>query len=247
MAAEPWELKDTLRQMTEKFNNAVEEIKNLQTSSTEVNEATTERLSELQNYVNTELSGIQRKLNQKIESVSAEDIGLDKVNNTSDVDKPVSTAQREAIDAALQTALNASSGQLTSEEIDNVEIESNGDDPEVSAPVKAYINERIQELAAQSGVASYGIASKTVSGVVRASDDVQVNSQTGAMSVPALSGIQSRLEQSIQGNAEVARQVGNISGLNTEEKSTLVGAINEIVQKLSELDDALHTLDASDD
>ena len=38
------------------------------------------------------------------DEITLADIGLENVNNTSDVNKPVSTAQRTAIDTALSTA-----------------------------------------------------------------------------------------------------------------------------------------------
>ena len=47
MSVERWDLKDTLRVMTEKFNLAVDELNKLEKSSSEVNSATSQRLEEL--------------------------------------------------------------------------------------------------------------------------------------------------------------------------------------------------------
>ena len=38
--------------------------------------------------------------------VTKEELGLDKVDNTADLDKPVSTAQQEAINAAANTSID---------------------------------------------------------------------------------------------------------------------------------------------
>ena len=71
MQAQPWELKDTLRQMTQKFNDAVAAINELQDSSTTVNAATTERLTQLETQFNTSIQELSNELETKVSEVSA--------------------------------------------------------------------------------------------------------------------------------------------------------------------------------
>ena len=223
--AQKWEQKDNLRTMTSKFNDAVQELEDLKESSTQVNKATEERFTQMEQSVSEQF----QQVNEKVSSVTAEDLGLGEVDNTSDIDKPVSTAQQQAIDDAKSEAMR---DMLTSEEAGQ-EIENEGN-PEVSAPIKEYIDERIQEIGAQSGITSYGIATKTVLGVVKASDDVEVNSETGAMSVPKLKSVSEKLNQAVIEFTKDHDNMGTLTDLQTTDKSTLVAAINETFQLGSE-------------
>lgn len=227
--AQKWEQKDNLRTMTSKFNDAVQELEDLKESSTQVNEATEERFTQMEQSVSEQFQQVNEELDKKVFSVTAEDLGLGEVDNTSDIDKPVSTAQQQAIDDAKSEAMR---DMLTSEEAGQ-EIESEGN-PEVSAPVKEYIDERIQEIGAQSGITSYGIATKTVSGVVKASDDVEVNSETGVMSIPKLKPMSEKLDQAVIEFTKDHDNMGTLTDLQTTDKSTLVAAINETFQLGSE-------------
>ena len=243
----PWDYKDTLRVMTEKFNVVVTALNELQTNSEGVNTQTIQALTELQNDLNTEINEIKEELSTKVSNITAEDLNLDQVDNTSDMNKPVSTATRQAIDEAV-------SDMLTSEEA-GYEIEGqNLPDPEVSAPIKQYIEDRLTELfiAYNNGTYSpeYNIASTTRLGVVKASDRVTVNETTGHLDVPEIDTIQSDvavitsrlntavdvLESNNTATSKLVQDVGNVTGLATVNKNSLVAAINELVQKVNDLD-----------
>ena len=244
MQALPWELKDTLRQMTQKFNNAVEAINELQDSSTTVNAATTERLTQLESSFNDSITEIQHELETKVSEVTAESVGLDQVDNTSDMDKPVSTAQQAAIDAAVED-------MVTSEELADDELNTlNLYDPEVSAPVKEYIEDRLSELYHGTySTTTYNIASNSRLGVVKSGGDVEVNQSTGQMEVPkldqlvtshtnlqiALQAVTESLESNNTATSQLAVNVGSLENLTTQNKTSLVDAINELNRKISEL------------
>lgn len=201
-----WVENDSLRVMTSKFNAVVDELSSLKTSSSEVNEATNRRLSKL-------IESIGKELEKRLTQVTKADVGLSNVDNTADLDKPVSDAVKQALDEATEQ-------MVTSEEADKQEILT-GHNPDVSPPIKTYIKERIQELAAKDGAVSYEIATNKVAGVVRASDDVEVDNKSGAMSVPrlnelseVLSAITSELEV-INRNLGIERErINNFSSLS---------------------------------
>lgn len=222
--AKTWENHDTLREMTQKFNTVVEELTELQESSTQVNQATETRFSELENSMKQQFEQVNEELDEKVSSVTKADIGLGEVDNTSDLNKPVSIAQQQAIDNVIAEML---SSEEAGQEIEN-------DDPEVSAPIKEYINQRIKEIGAKSGLVSYGIATTSALGVVKASDDVNVNESTGVMSVPKLKIISEKLNQAVVEFTKDHEDMGILTELQTENKTTLVAAINETFQLGSE-------------
>ena len=244
--AQPWELRDTLREMTEKYNGAVEVINSLQDSSTTVNAATTEKLNELETNLNNSIESLTQQLNDKVDEVSAADLGLDKVDNTSDMDKPVSTAQQAAIDAAVED-------MITSEEVEELNV-LNLYAPEVSTPVKEYIESRIRELfngyTGGDFTASYNIASSDELGVVKSGGDILVDSDTGLMNVPALPTIQSdvttmktninamltSLETNNTATSQIEQEKGTLDTLKTQNKTSIVDAINELYDMIQELD-----------
>ena len=239
MQAQPWELKDTLRKMTQKFNDAVAAINELQDSSTTVNAATTERLTQLETSFNSSIADIQQELETKVSEVTAESVGLDQVDNTSDMDKPVSTAQQEAINAAV-------ADMVTSEEIGDELNTLNLYDPELSHPVKEYIEDRLSELYNGTYSTSYNIASENRLGVVKSGGDVTVNQNTGQMEVPKLTQLDTiktslqSLTESLESNntatSKLVTDVGNLNNLSTTNKTSLVDAINELYQMINELD-----------
>lgn len=243
----PWEYKDTLRQMTEKFNLAVAAVLSLQESTETVNTATSERLQMIQSTFAEELEAIRQDLDTKVSSVTAQDIDLGNVDNTSDLDKPISTA--------TQTALDQLEGEMpTTEEVGAEFNTANLYDPEVSTPVKNYIDNRIDELWAgawEGQRPTYNIASETTLGVIKSGDEVKVDPTTGRLTIPALAGILSRLEaletktddikESLETNnaatSKLIHDAGTIEQLETEDKSSLVNAINENHQMIRQLYD----------
>ena len=242
MQAQPWELKDTLRQMTQKFNDAVAAINELQDSSTTVNAATTERLTQLETTFNESIQELSDELDTKVSEVSAVAIGLDKVDNTSDMDKPVSTAQQAAIDAAV-------ADMVTSEEIGDELNTLNLYDPEISPPVKQYIENRMAELFNGLGTTytpEYNIASESQLGVVKSGGDATINQTTGQIEIPKLAQIDTvkaslqAVTQSLESNNQVttktANDIGDLVNLQTTNKTSLVDAINELYQMIRELD-----------
>lgn len=90
---------------------AINEVIDLVGANTEVinsmNDSSTGLLAQAKEYINEQLSGIGEgvvaSVNGKtgIVELNATDIGLGNVNNTADADKPVSTAQKAAIDACM--------------------------------------------------------------------------------------------------------------------------------------------------
>lgn len=90
MALQEWQLDDTARQMTKKFNQTVKVVNTLYDSRNQVPEGTKK-----------ELERLQSEINSKPDKVTKEDVGLGEVDNTSDMDKPVSTAQQKAINEAV--------------------------------------------------------------------------------------------------------------------------------------------------
>lgn len=233
-----WKEKDTLRNMTSKYNQAVtrfhERIEQLEDNAETVNKGTQQQFDELDTELAQKFTEITQSLNKKIESVTAADVGLGECDNTSDMDKPVSTAQQEAIDAAISKFADEFTEEIPDEE-------PIGDDPEVSGPVKQYIDERIQEIGAQSGIVSYGIASDKVLGVIKASDDIEVDQNTGKATVKGYADFKkdvSAVKESLNSNSQVTQKVsdnqGEMTELQTEDKTTLVAAINEVFQLGSE-------------
>ena len=221
-----WKDKDNLRTMTSKYNDTVESfherIKQVEEYSDSVNNATQAEINKVDQSVNKKIDEINTDLSKRLESLSKYDVGLSKVDNTSDLEKPVSAAQQKAIDDAI--------AQLASEFTEEAGEEISSDDnpdPEVSAPIKQYIEDRIQEIEAGAGKIEYNISSETQLGVVKSSDDVQVNQVTGKMTVPKLS-VHDREISSIQDKQ------GDITKLQTEDKTSLVTAINEVFQLGSE-------------
>ena len=220
----------------------------LQQSTGDVNAATAEQLDQIQKDFDQELHEIKAELETKVGSVSAEDLNLGNVDNTSDMDKPVSTATQQAIDAAVED-------MATTEEVGAELNVSNLYDPEVSAPVKQYIEERLTELfSAYTGgdwKPEYNIATTTQLGVIKSGDEVSVDPNTGKLSVPALTNILARLgaletnltaiKTSLETNNAATSQLekdrGNITLLQTATKSSIVDAINEIHKMVKELDE----------
>lgn len=230
-----WKEKDTLRTMTSKYNNAVsrfhERIEQLEDNAEKVNQGTQQQFDELDEALGQKFEQITQSLSKKIESVSAADVGLGECDNTSDMDKPVSTAQQQAIDAAIDKFAS----EFTEEIPDEDPI---GDDPEVSGPVKQYIDERIQDAVAHTGI---GIASDKVLGGIKASDEIEVDQVTGKATVKGYSDLKkevSDVKESLNSNNQVTQKVsdnqGDMEELQTEDKTTLVGAINEVFQLGSE-------------
>lgn len=230
-----WQPKDSLRSMTDKFNTTVDALEELKNSSKETNQATEQKFTELGESLEKQFKEVNDEITKKVSEVSADDIGLGKVNNTPDSEKPVSSAQQEAINQAKQEALQASSDMLTSAESYDVETTDN-DEPELSPVIKAYIDRKLKEMAALSVVDNFGIAQNDTLGVVKASDQVNVDPTTGKMSIPQLE----ELTQTIQTISErwssinpAISKIGDKS-LATDNK-TIIGAINELYELIKSI------------
>lgn len=141
--AQKWEQSDNLRTMTSKFNSAVDELEGLKESSNQqhqeigeqieqLTQSTNEGFEQLTQSVNQNFQQVNQKLDRKLEEVSAEDLGLENVDNTSDMDKPVSTAQQKAID-------DATADMITSEASEQSVESAGGEEPEISPLVKSYV------------------------------------------------------------------------------------------------------------
>lgn len=227
--AEKWQENDTLRQMTTKFNSLIDELEQLKLKSSQSNSVTEKKFTELSEDVAQKFNDVTDELNKEIKN-NIDGLNLDNL--------PVSDLQQEAIDAAKSEVLEMMDDRITSTEIGE-EIESIND-PDVSAPVKEYIIKKIYEaLAARdenSGLIEYNVAGTLNLGVVRSSEDVQVDEKTGLMTTPLINQkiekISQDLTQTIKGLAELSGQVGNIAGLKTDSK-TMALAINELAENIN--------------
>lgn len=94
--AKRWTNGDSARMMTNKYNETADEVEKLKKSSEGVNQATQEELNKL-----------QKEVEKKLEEVTVEDLGLEKVDNTPDMYKPVSIYQAAAIDNATENMLTS--------------------------------------------------------------------------------------------------------------------------------------------
>lgn len=137
--AQKWEQSDNLRTMTSKFNSTVDELEGLKESSNQQYQEIGEQIEQLTQSTNQsfeqvsqDLQQVNQELDRKLEEVSAEDIGLGNVDNTSDMDKPVSTLQQKAIETATED-------MITSESSDQSVESAEGEEPEVSPLVKSYV------------------------------------------------------------------------------------------------------------
>lgn len=137
--AQKWEQTDNLRTMTSKFNSTVDELEGLKESSNQQYQEIGEQIEQLTQSTNQsfeqvsqDLQQVNQELDKKLEEVSAEDIGLGNVDNTSDMDKPVSTLQQKAIETATED-------MITSESSDQSVESAEGEEPEVSPLVKSYV------------------------------------------------------------------------------------------------------------
>ena len=96
MESKRWKDGDSARTMTKKYNEVVESVEKVQK---DFNEKVT--------VIPQEINKIKAELNKKIESVSVEDLGLDRVDNTPDIEKPVSQPQEIAINRAVEDMLTS--------------------------------------------------------------------------------------------------------------------------------------------
>lgn len=98
--AEKWLSRDSARTMTTKYNKTTEEVNELKKTAESVNPAVNRKLEELSEAI-------------KNKATTKADIGLGNVDNTSDIDKPVSTLQSKAIEFAV-------SDMVTSEPVEEI-------------------------------------------------------------------------------------------------------------------------------
>lgn len=111
--AQKWVNNDSARTMTKKYNEMVDQINGYEKTN-----QSTEKVVE----------DIRKLLEGKVDKETAKiDLGVDKIDNTSDMDKPLSNPQARAIK-------NATENMLTSQEIDT-EI----DGPEPGVLVEVYV------------------------------------------------------------------------------------------------------------
>lgn len=198
-----WEKNDTLRNMTLKFNQAVKALEQLQYYSEHLSPAYQDEMRNLTDEVERQLSGVSEDIASAVQSITAESIGLGYVNNTSDEDKPISNAQQLEFDSIRDEMLTSRESEY--------EGTSDGENPEVSDPIKDYINAAvaaaIRNIAPERNVTSYGIATQNTLGVVLASEDVEVNPSNGKMTIPSLSAALAELRERNQLIADLVAQV----------------------------------------
>ena len=99
--AQKWQNNDSARTMTKKYNEMVDQINQYE----ENNQITAKVAEELRQLLGGKLDKETAKI----------DLGVDKIDNTSDMDKPLSNPQARAIE-------NAMDGMLTSEPIETMDV-----------------------------------------------------------------------------------------------------------------------------
>lgn len=91
--AEKWKNGDSLRAMTEKYNKSVEDIEQLKSASSSSSHGTDPDIQ-------SKLDDITQQLQRKAETKS--DLGLERVDNTADLEKPISNSQKQYVNNAVQ-------------------------------------------------------------------------------------------------------------------------------------------------
>lgn len=94
--AKPWKDGDSARTMTKKYNETAIEVGQLK-----------DEVERVVTPIPQQLEHLQEQIDQKVSDVTAEDLGLGNVDNTADIDKPVSTAQSIAIKLAVKDTLTS--------------------------------------------------------------------------------------------------------------------------------------------
>ena len=94
--AKPWKDGDSARTMTKKYNDTAIEVGQLK-----------DKIERVVTPIPQQLEHLQNQIDQKMSEVTAEDVGLGNVDNTADIDKPVSTAQSIAIKLAVKDMLTS--------------------------------------------------------------------------------------------------------------------------------------------
>lgn len=216
--------------MTTKFNQVVSELNDLADSSSSINEATKSAL----NDITTSLEELSGKIDTKVSEVTAEDIGLGNVDNTSDMDKPVSTLQAQAI----KQASDSISSELISTTTGDLVLPDDAGTPIINPGLRQLIKEIVTEVCAGEGQTPYGIATDLTLGVIRASKDISVDSTTGIMTIPKLADVDIHSEV-IENHADEIQKIetsqGDLQNLLTNDTTSLVNAINELYTKFENI------------
>lgn len=93
MTSREWETQDSALDMTLKYNETARKVSEMEDNNDQIP------------GIQQDLKRINKKLDSKLEEVSASDIGLGNVDNTSDKDKPVSDPQQRAINTAVREGM----------------------------------------------------------------------------------------------------------------------------------------------
>lgn len=133
--AQKWQNNDSARTMTKKYNEMVDQI-----NQYEHNNQITSKVAE----------ELRQLLGGKLDKETAKtDLGVDKVDNTPDMDKPLSNPQARAIENAIENMLTSQGidvdidgpepGVLVEIRIEGSKIIMNTDSAQVIQKVNAYI------------------------------------------------------------------------------------------------------------
>lgn len=133
--AQKWQNNDSARTMTKKYNEMVDQI-----NQYEHNNQITSKVAE----------ELRQLLGGKLDKETAKkDLGVDKVDNTADMDKPLSNPQARAIENATENMLTSQGidvdidgpepGVLVEIRIEGSKIIMNTDSAQVIQKVNAYI------------------------------------------------------------------------------------------------------------
>lgn len=133
--AQKWGNNDSARTMTRKYNETVDQINRYEKTNQHTEQTTEE---------------IRKLLEGKVDKDTAKkDLGVDKVDNTADMDKPLSNPQARAIENATENMLTSQGidvdidgpepGVLVEIRIEGSKIIMNTDSAQVIQKVNAYI------------------------------------------------------------------------------------------------------------
>lgn len=223
LAEMKWSESTPLNEMKTAHNKAVD------TFATEINKVSEaventlpEEIDQLKEDLQSATDNMDQSISKAIDELTPANVGLSNVDNTSDEDKPVSTLQQEAIAQAIS--------DFATNSVEEVPGDPIGDDPALSPTAKAYIAERVQEIAEMEGAIPVTTATTTKLGLVKGGGDVIIE-ENGTLKVDQ--GIKQQITAagSLASTAQikadnVATSIGDVSNL-PEDCPTLVEAIQQ--------------------
>lgn len=133
--AQKWQNNDSARTMTKKYNEMVDQINGYEKTN-----QSTEKVAE----------DVRKLLDGKVDKETAKkDLGVDKIDNTPDMDKPLSNPQARAIENATENMLTSQGidvdidgpepGVLVEIQVEGSKLVMNTDSAQVIQKINAYV------------------------------------------------------------------------------------------------------------